>query len=861
MLKLICQSLFRIVGFLLLFYTLPVQSQEYDYIHFGINDGLPSSQVYDIFQASNGNLWFATDRGLARYNGYEFESYGLEDGIPGLAVLDFYPQSNGQIWCATNDRKLFYFEEAFNGFFEYAFNESLNFLYDNMFIEGLFVDEQGQVHMGATNFLSKLRINANGHAFYDKNAINKDTIFQGKYVINEAQNEDRFLSYLAHDTLINNHHIRASTIASSKFMAISLGRDQPSIFLRNRDVIILNKSNESPIVISNEYEPISIGKITEDIFFIGYRYGGIHIVGSDGNVLDTFLNGKEGTRFLIDHQGGYWFATRNSGVYYLRNRHIGSIDLTQNEVPVASLTTGNNSTIYIGCQDSKIFELKNRNSFKQIYESEINKDASVVSYDQKEDKLYFSTIDSTNLTWPNSKLARGLSSANISEYDKDIQLISNINGWLHIKKNGRYENKLMPFRIQDASYWNDTIFLGTQKGLFTLYNDSVYDVTKNASLLKYRIEDIDASQERLYLATIGGGLLVYSNGDVFQISKKEGLYSTIVNEVYVENNQEIWLGTNQGVNKVTFNDHGNYSISGINNENGLKSNEVNDLIISNDTLWVGTSKGLTYVPKKLFDSVATPKKFFLQLKSIIVNDQPYSKDEFHKLKYNQNKVSFTVEGISFSDQRLVYTYNLQGLNEKWATTTNRKIDFLNLPPGRYTFKVMACNTSMNCDEDMTTYSFVISLPYWKTLWFRLTSLLLIGGFIYLFFKFRVLTYNKDIIRELIRLWIRKLKQSEKYIIFKEAGNQVRIKTNEILYVKSSGNYIEIVTKNDKHTVRAKIGEFITSSPDPLEYIRIHRSYIIRLDKVHSKSRNSVVINNKTIIVGRKYLPQLGKIQF
>lgn len=861
MLKLIRKSLFRLVGFLLLFYTLPVQSQEYDYTHFGINDGLPSSQVYDIFQASNGNLWFATDRGLARYNGYEFESYGLEDGIPGLAVLDFYPQSNGQIWCSTNDRKLFYFEETFNGFVEYAFNESLNFLSDNMFIEGLFVDEQEQVHMGVTNFLSKLRVDANGHAFYDKNVVDKDTIFHAKYVINEAQNEDRYLSYLAHDTLINNHHIRASTNAWSKFMAISLGRDQPSIFLRNRDVIILNESNDPPIVISNEFEPISIGKITEDTFFIGYRYGGIHIVGSDGNVLDTFLNGKEGTRFLIDHQNGYWFATRNSGVYYLRNRHIGSIDLTQNEVPVVSLTAGNNATIYIGCQDSKIFELKNRNVFKQIYESEINKDASVVSYDPKEDKLYFSTIDSTNLTWPNSKLARGLSSANISEYDTDIQLISNINGWLHIKKNGRYENKLMPFRIQDASYWNDTIFLGTQKGLFTLYNDSVYDVTKNASLLKYRIEDIDASQERLYLATIGGGLLVYSNGDVFQISKKEGLYSTIVNEVYVENNQEIWLGTNQGVNKVTFNDHGNYSISGINNENGLKSNEVNDLIVSNDTLWVGTSKGLTYVPKKLFDSVSTPKKFFLQLKSIIVNDQPYSKDEFHKLKYNQNKVSFTVEGISFSDQSLVYTYNLEGLNEKWATTTNRKIDFLNLPPGRYTFRVMACNTAMNCDENVTTYSFVISLPYWKTLWFRLITLLLIGGFIYLFFKFRVLTYNKDIIRELIRLWIRKLKQSEKYIIFKEAGNQVRIKTNEILYVKSSGNYIEIVTKNDKHTVRAKIGAFITSSPDPLEYIRIHRSYIIRLDKVHSKSRNSVVINNKTIIVGRKYLSELGKIQF
>lgn len=862
--KLLYQSLFRVVGLFLLFYTLTAYSQEYDYIHFGINDGLPSSQVYDIFQANDGNIWFATDRGLARYNGYEFESYGLQDGIPGLAVLDFYPQSNGRVWCATNNGKLFYFEEVFNGFTEYAFNESINFLGQNQMIEGLYVDENDIVQFGATSFLSKVTIDAKGNVFYDKLALDKTATYLEKFIINEAKDKGRFLSYITYDTLITNPNLKTPIEFQDKFMAISFGKDKTSVFLRRWDVVINNGNFASPIVIANEYEPLSIGRINENSFFIGYRYGGIQILDREGNVLNTFLKGKEGTRFLIDHQDGYWFATRNSGVYYIRNRHIGSIALTQNEVPVASLTVTNKDKIYIGLQDSKIFELNNRNSFKQIYESKISKVASIVYYNQKEEKLYFRTQGATNLTRLDLPLKTGLYNADTLDYNEDIQLINNIHRWwlsTSKKDQGVSKKRKMPFRINDASKWNDTIYLGTNKGLLALSNDSVIDITKDASLLKYRIEDMDASQERLYLATIGGGLLAYSNNKVVQISKKEGLYSTIVNKVYVENNQEIWLGTNQGINKITFNDQGEYSIVGINNENGLNSNEVNDLVISNDTLWVGTSKGLAYVPKNLFDSITVPKFFFLQLKSVGVNDLPQAIGTEHKLKYDQNKVSFTVEAVSFQDNTLFYKYKLEGLAEKWSTTTNRKIDFLNLPSGRYTFRVLACNSQMSCDENMITYSFVILPPYWKTLWFRLISFLALGGFIYLFFKFRVLTYNKDIIRELIRLWIRKLKRNEKYLIFKEAGNHVRIKTDEVHYVKSAGNYIEIVTRNSKHTIRAKIGEFIATTPDPLEYVRIHRSYIIRVDKVTSKSRNSVTIDGKVLIVGRKHLSELNKIQF
>ena len=70
-----------------------------------------------------------------------------------------------------------------------------------------------------------------------------------------------------------------------------------------------------------------------------------------------------------------------------------------------------------------------------------------------------------------------------------------------------------------------------------------------------------------------------------------------------------------------------------------------------------------------------------------------------------------------------------------------------------------------------------------------------------------------------------------------------------------------MTHNKTHTIRCKIGDFIATTPDALEYLRIHRSFIIRIDQVTSKGKNWVVINEEKIPVGRSYLKELINIQF
>src|SRR5688572_29959372 len=84
--------------------------QGYIYKEFGLNDGLPSIQVYDLHQDKHGIIWFATDRGIANYNGYEIKQFGVKDGLLSNVVLGFYPQPDGKVYCSTFDNNLFYFE-------------------------------------------------------------------------------------------------------------------------------------------------------------------------------------------------------------------------------------------------------------------------------------------------------------------------------------------------------------------------------------------------------------------------------------------------------------------------------------------------------------------------------------------------------------------------------------------------------------------------------------------------------------------------------------------------------------------------------------------------------------------------------
>ena len=102
----------RIILLLFLFSNISmwnIKAQDLCFINYSTHNGLPSSQVYNIFQDTNGDIWFASDRGITNFDGNKFTSHGVVDGISNYTTFKFYPQKNGEIWCSTIDNSLYFF--------------------------------------------------------------------------------------------------------------------------------------------------------------------------------------------------------------------------------------------------------------------------------------------------------------------------------------------------------------------------------------------------------------------------------------------------------------------------------------------------------------------------------------------------------------------------------------------------------------------------------------------------------------------------------------------------------------------------------------------------------------------------------
>jgi signal transduction histidine kinase/ligand-binding sensor domain-containing protein len=65
-------------------------------------EGLAHNHINRIRQDSRGYLWFCTDGGLSRFDGYEFTNYTTDDGLPHPWVNDLLETRDGAYWVATD---------------------------------------------------------------------------------------------------------------------------------------------------------------------------------------------------------------------------------------------------------------------------------------------------------------------------------------------------------------------------------------------------------------------------------------------------------------------------------------------------------------------------------------------------------------------------------------------------------------------------------------------------------------------------------------------------------------------------------------------------------------------------------------
>ncbi|MCK5677761.1 MAG: LytTR family transcriptional regulator DNA-binding domain-containing protein [Flavobacteriaceae bacterium] len=91
-----------------------------------------------------------------------------------------------------------------------------------------------------------------------------------------------------------------------------------------------------------------------------------------------------------------------------------------------------------------------------------------------------------------------------------------------------------------------------------------------------------------------------------------------------------------------------------------------------------------------------------------------------------------------------------------------------------------------------------------------------------------------------------------FIFLKVDKKLIKVKFKDIFYIESLRDYIKVFTKSGDYLVHKSLTGMTEELPKN-QFLRIHRSFTIALDKIDAIEGNSVQITNKRIPIGRKYL--------
>ncbi|MEO9534405.1 MAG: triple tyrosine motif-containing protein [Crocinitomicaceae bacterium] len=839
--------------------------QNNNYKHFSTNSGLSSSEAYGVIQDDWGYIWISTDHGLNRYDGYQMKHFSTEDGLTDNTVFRFKKDPFGRIWCTTYNNTLFLIQGNKPQFIPYKYNEILQKVGKNRVLKEIYFDKTGNIYITFLLNLGYIKIAPNGELTDRINRASFPKTEFRRYHL--GMNQDVFISIDSSMADTENSCSESVNFINTN-KAFTEYRTNMIYFKPNETYvyagpnnIIIQSANREDVKIKLNSELTQLEKLNDQFFWYSGINLGLQIYDIEGKLIAKFLEGYSVTNTHLDHEGSLWITTLEDGVFLVKNWKYANFDKKGSLISISDLEIDNNNQLWVGYSDGDIY-VKKGGKMVLKHSSLTGKsvkfgltDSNELFYIQSDYLFNQARTDSIYIGF-NYNFA-------IKSFEPLDVLICNYSGI------SRKTEKLLPadiihkgVRVKDYTKANDsTMYFAGHSGVYKQTPIGLELIDSNQLIFQQRFDAITSNNNYLVAGSRGSGIICIKDSSCYMINSKNGLAGDFVNTLQFENDSTLWVGTNRGISVITKTQK-NVDILNIGRKKGLFDEYVTDFAFLKDTIWVGTRKGLSYLLRSDLRIKNAHLDYQVYVDGIKINGISSKAQNNFKLDHDENKISFNFLTLAFASmQQKLYRFKLVGSENKWNYTTSTSASYSSLGPGNYTFKVQFKGENETWDSESIPIHFQISKPFWKTWWFIISTISLVLGFIYLFFKYKVIIYNGDVLREILRYILKKLKKDENYIIINEAGKEYRINTADILYVKSDKNYLEVYTTERKHVIREKIGAFLDLVPDPLEFIRVKRSYIIRIDKVTEKGKKHVKIDQVKIEVGDTYLDQLEKIQF
>ena len=847
------------------------QQPEPVFRHYNVDDGLPSSEVYYTIQDSKGYMWFATDRGVSRFDGYEFENFSIGDGLCDNTVFLIFEDHKSRVWFATYSGCLSYFYQ--DSIHDFQFNQELSeHLPPSPLIFSFHVDTTGRVHLG---------LYGDGHITIDTTGYIKQNSQKepdNQYVLTEIESkpfcylynpEARTSEYRSVHIILDSVHSTFQIPESVKFKhsghIAGLVRADGSSLLSVGDILFTRSATGQFVYELHEKPIISIAEDSQKFLWAGHHRGGVTQTSAAG-VDKTFLKDKSVTAIYEDIEHGLWFTTSEAGIYYTSGVAVLSYlhNVTLQMQPVNCITGDGKSKIFAGCSNGLVVEIDSVEQLTYHYNSQINTDSTStvmrLFYNEQEDRLRVVSMDG-NWWIQGTKIGQLEKS-----YNERVHLLKRNGDLLGGSYSGIYKlnepelgTGIASHRVQALEEdVNGNIWVGCPDGLYKLEDWQLSYLGNKHPLYKNRIDDImEVSPGEIWMATMGAGIIVHTGDTIFNITTSDGLSSNMLNSIFSYEGI-IWAASNKGLNKLERVGKHRYSITSYGLMNGLSSNEINDVHVQSGVVWLATNRGIDrFDPAQI---TGNPAAHMVHITGLKVNFEEVVLANDYSLAYDQNYLQIHYSGLSFTNAgRVVYKYKMEGLDTNWIYTTDRNVQYTTVPPGDYKFTVSAANRDGTWSTEPANLSIQISPPFWQMLWFKALSWALVLLGIYAFFKIRILTYNQDVVRALLQLLLSKVR-TRRFLVVRIESGLVKIDSEKILWLKAADNYVEVHTKKKTFLVRSTLKSLVDEIPDNEQFLRVHRSYVIRIDKVQNAMANSVRINEVDIPVGYSHRDSLKVIK-
>lgn len=731
--------------------------------HFGVNEGLPSSETYYVTKDSKGYLWVATDAGVVKYDGYKFKSYSTRNGLPDNTVFKIHEDSKSRIWFSSYSGRFSYYDSNTDSIIEIPANTELiktiktlplEFAFDDSDTLFVSVDNKGYLKIFPPFYDKFEHIKYSYDCVFLKYVTN-DKIISGKNFVNSFPLMESIP--LVYDVSKKNNGRSVLKLGTIKEFGsfVSVVSKKEKLYLSTYKKIYSIQNNQLNEIKHDTPEniiDINSINITDTKLWVNTIKFGTYVFEKQFSKSLNLLNNYSVSCVLDDKDDGIWISTLEDGLFHVPDLGFNYLDksagltankilsIEENKEGLYCLTSDYNFQSY----DINSDEINEVNFLKQPYWGL-----------KKLGDIYVVYGSPSFITGNDFKIKAEITCIVNSEKQvikiKDVDFFDHQN-FLAASGGGLYlvdKNTGKAIMLQSGlpnifSICNtpNGVYLGTKSGVYLYNKKACVFLGDNNTLFKSRVEDIHFVNGNLYFATRGNGVLILkANGDVLQFNQNNGLASDIVRCLTSDENLNVWVGTNRGITKLSYTGNNMFKVISFNLANGLVSSEINKIIIKNGHMFFATNKGLGKV--SLSNVLYGKSKIPVNIESVLINNQIYNLKSTGSLDYNQNMIVVNYKGLRvINSGNILYKYRLAGLDTNWVYTNNTTVQFTTLPPGNYKFEVYAINSESNASILPATFQFTINKPFWKTWWFIFGSLFLLSITLYFLYLNKIKSVKK-----------------------------------------------------------------------------------------------------------------------